>query len=70
MDTAKPLVGLLGAGVVVFLVGALVSLVATTLLGPYGTVAGAVVLLVVGSLVVAIGVGARGSAWLDNPGYW
>ena len=70
MVGARLLVGLLGAGVVVFCVGALVSLAGNTLLGSFGTAAGVVVLLVTGSLVVAIAVGARGREWLRNPGYW
>ncbi|PSP58855.1 hypothetical protein BRC72_03295 [Halobacteriales archaeon QH_7_66_36] len=70
MDAARPLVGLLGVGVVVFCVGALVSLVGNTLLGSFGTAAGVVVLLVTGSLLAAIAVGARGREWLRNPGYW
>lgn len=70
MDIGRLLVGLLAAGLVVFGVGSLVSLAATTLTGTYTAAATAVVLLLVASLIVAVSVGAKGRDWFGNPGYW
>ncbi|MFC7177619.1 hypothetical protein [Halosegnis marinus] len=70
MNLERPLVALLGAGIVVLAVGALVTLASQTLSGDLTTPAAAVVALVALSLVAGVGLGFKNSEWVRNPGYW
>ena len=69
MDGERPLTALLGGGVVVLVVGSLVVLARNTL-GSYPTKAGAVVALLLVSLLVGSVLGMKSGEWLRNPGYW
>lgn len=69
MKGERPLVALLGAGIVVLVVGSLTVLARNTL-GIYPTQAGAVVGLLILSLLVGSALGMKGREWLRNPGYW
>lgn len=71
MHWTKPGVFLLAIGLVVWAIGALVSLVVRFGDGGNGTAILIVVALLVASLVVMLSLGAKGPAWLRNPRhYW
>lgn len=72
MRWLKPLVWLIAAGIVVWAIGAAVSLLTNDLLsGPHATAA-IVTLAVVAVVVVGTAVtGARSKRWISNPpSYW
>jgi len=69
MNGDRQLIALLVGGVVVLAVGSLVVLARNTL-GSYPTKAGAVVVLLLVSLLVGSVLGMKGREWLRNPGYW
>jgi uncharacterized membrane protein len=69
MKGERPLIALLGAGIVVLVVGSLTVLARNTL-GMFPTQAGAVVGLLILSLLVGSVLGMKGREWLRNPGYW
>ncbi|PSP38470.1 hypothetical protein BRC71_07370 [Halobacteriales archaeon QH_7_65_31] len=69
MNGDRQLIALLVGGIVVLAVGSLVVLARNTL-GSYPTKAGAVVVLLLVSLLVGSVLGMKGREWLRNPGYW
>lgn len=71
MDWTKPVVLVVTFGVVVWAIGALVSLFMRFGANGRPTATAAVFGLLVASLGVAVVVGAKGPAWLSNPRhYW
>lgn len=70
MNLERLLIALLGAGVVVLAVGALVSLALNTLLGDFTVPAAAALAVVVLSVGGGVALGAKGGEWVRNPGYW